>query len=393
MEFGPLNSIIAKSSPRYYIEVLGKALDVIDVLGRHQGELRLTEVAEACQIDKATVFRVLYTLERRGFVFRDRQSKKFRLAMGYRRYRVGYAQLSGADPFSRAVTGGLAEAAKVHQLELLIADNRYDAETAMKNAEWMIDQKVDFAIEYQIDAHVSHALAALFAKARIPTLAIDIPQPRAVYFGVDNYAAGLMGGETLGKYARAKWRGEVDRLALLEIRQAGPTPHARITGTVRGLRNVLPNFKSTIAVRRDGKGTEAGGYETMMKIFRSLSPRDRLLIAAANDSIALGALKAVRECGHQLRTAIIGHGFTPDPCVGREIRKRDSPFIGSVAFFPEKYGSKIIPLVMRWLNHDQVPPSNHVSHVVVTKNNIDEFSHSVKSPSGAGNPALHGLEG
>lgn len=220
----------------------------------------------------------------------------------------------------------------------------------------------------------SHRRSPLFAKARIPTLAIDIPQPRAVYFGVDNYAAGIMGGEALGRYAQTKWRGKVDRVALLEIYQAGPTPHARITGTVRGLRNVLPNLKSTVAVRRDGKGTEEGGYETMMRIFRSLAPRDHLLIAAANDSIALGALKAVRECGHQLHTAIIGHGFTPDPSVDHEIRRPDSPFIGSVAFFPERYGSKIIPLVIKWLNHDQIPPSNHMSHVVVTKNNIDEFS-------------------
>jgi ribose transport system substrate-binding protein len=375
MESDPLPPDRVKSSPRYYIDVLGKALDVIDVLGRHQGELRLTEVAEACQIDKATVFRILYTLERRGFVFRDAHSKKFRLAMGYRRYRVGYAQLSGTDPFSRAVTRGLAAEAKLHQMELLIADNRYEEDTAMRNAEWMIEQKVDFAIEYQIHAQVSPALSALFAKARIPTLAIDIPQPRAVYFGVDNYAAGLMGGETLGRYAQTKWRGRVDRLALLEIYQAGPTPHARITGTVRGLRNVLPNLRSTIAVRRDGKGTEAGGYETMRKIFRSMSPRDHLLIAAANDSIALGALQAVRECGHQLRTAVIGHGFTPDPSVHQEIRRPDSPFIGSVAFFPERYGSKIIPLVIKWLNHDQIPPSNHMSHVVVTKNNIDQFAH------------------
>jgi len=34
----------------------------------------------------------------------------------------------------------------------------------------------------------------MFAEARIPTMAIDIPQPGAVYYGVDNYRAGLMAG-------------------------------------------------------------------------------------------------------------------------------------------------------------------------------------------------------
>ena len=40
----------------------------------------------------------------------------------------------------------------------------------------------------------SPLLAHMFAEARIPTMAIDIPQPGAVYYGVDNYRAGLMAG-------------------------------------------------------------------------------------------------------------------------------------------------------------------------------------------------------
>jgi ribose transport system substrate-binding protein len=278
------------------------------------------------------------------------------------------------EPFSQAVTEGLIEEAGKQRIELLVTDNRYDAEQAVRNAEWMIAQKVDFAIEYQIHYRVAPLLAELFAKARIPTMAIDIPQPGAVYFGADNYHAGLIGGEALGRFAQNKWRGKVDRLVLLEIRQAGPTPHTRISGTLRGLRNVLPNLNAGIVVHRDGKGTEEGSYLTLMKILRGCSPRDRLLIAAANDSSALGALKAVQECGHQQRAAIIGQGFNPDPRFETEMRTPDSSFIGTVAYFPEKYGSKIIPLVLRWLNHEQVLPSNHTHHILVTKHNIDKFS-------------------
>jgi ribose transport system substrate-binding protein len=45
-----------------------------------------------------------------------------------------------------------------------------------------------------------------------------------------------------------------------------------------------------------------------------------------------------------------------------------------VAYFPERYGEKIIPLVLKWLNKEQIPPAVHTDHVLVTKENIDEFS-------------------
>ena len=365
-----------KSSPRYYIELLGKALDVIDVLGRQGGELRLTEIAEAAQIDKATIFRILYTLEKRGYVFRDQRTKKFRLTLGYHRYRVGYAQLSAEEPFVRAVTQGLIEAAEKLHVDLLVTDNRADADQAIKNAEWMIERKVDFVLEFQVHYRVAPVLGDMFAKARIPTLAIDIPQPHAAYFGADNYRAGQIGGEALGNFARRKWRGHVDRLLLLEVPISGRVPRSRMLGIVRGVRNVLPQLSSRCIRHRDARQTqtELGGYQATRKVLQSLSPRQSILIGALSDRCALGALRAVRETGHDHFAAIVGQGFGPDPLLETEIRRADSPLIGSVAYFPERYGEKIIPLVLKWLNKEQIPPAVHTDHVLVTKENIDEFS-------------------
>jgi ribose transport system substrate-binding protein len=59
--------------------------------------------------------------------------------------------------------------------------------------------------------------------------------------------------------------------------------------------------------------------------------------------------------------------------VASEIQNGNSPLIGSVAFFPEKYGSKILPAVLRWLNKEQVAPAMYTDHVLVTKENIREF--------------------
>lgn len=81
----------------------------------------------------------------------------------------------------------------------------------------------------------------MFKKARIPTMAIDIPQPGAIYFGADNYTAGLIGGEALGNVARERWSGRVDQVLLLELPEAGRTPQSRILGTLHSIHKMLRN--------------------------------------------------------------------------------------------------------------------------------------------------------
>ena len=362
-----------KRSPRYYIEVLGKALRVIEALRQDKGGLRLTDIAGAVQMDKATALRILYTLQREGWVSRDPRTKRFKLPFGYRTFSVGYAQMCSGQPFSEAVTRGLADEAKRSFVDLLIADNHYDADKAIQNAAWMIEKKVDFAIEFQIHYRVAPVIAHMFAKAKIPTLAIDIPQPGAIYFGANNYTAGLMAGEALGRFARNKWPARVGRVLLLETSAAGPIPHNRMIGALRGMRNTLGReaHDRLKVAHRDAKDTEIGGYEATTEFLQQLSPRERLLVATQNDGAALGALRAVREAGRERATAIVSQNFGPDPRVSAEIGDDDSPLIGSLAFFPEKYGSKIIPAVLRWLSKEQVPPAFYIDHVMVTKENVD----------------------
>ncbi len=188
------NAHSEKQPNRYYVEVLGKALDVLDVLRSSRAELRLTDIAEQIRLDLSTTFRLLHTLEVRGYVRRDAKSRRFRHSLGYRAYRIGYAPLSNDQPFVKKVTQGLVEAATNSGIDLLIADNRESSEEAVKSAAELIAAKVDFAIEYQLHSRVAPVLANMFRSAGIPTLAIDIPIPNSIYFGADNYAVGNVGG-------------------------------------------------------------------------------------------------------------------------------------------------------------------------------------------------------
>ena len=356
-----------RGSGRYHVGVLGKALDILDVLRGARTELRLTDIAEKARLDISTTFRLLRTLEARGYILRDRKTKKFKHCLGYRAYRIGYAQLSSDQSFVQKVTQGLMQAAEKSRVEMLVADNRDSPEDAVKNAAWLIAQKVDFVIEYEFHYRVGPVLANMFQKAGIPTLAIDIPMPSAIYFGANNYAVGSVGGEALAQFAHHHWRGRVDRILLLEMPEAGPVPHSRVLGTLDGIRSVLPKLHEKYVLHRNGKGAEVGGYLATRRVVHSLGSRDRLLIAAGNDNCARGAIRAIREAGREPFTAIMAQGWGPDEALEGELRQARSPLIGAVAYFPEKYGARILPIILQCLNGQPVPPALYVEHKLILR--------------------------
>jgi ribose transport system substrate-binding protein len=368
---------------RYHIEVLGKALDVLDVLRTSRTDLRLTEIAGKAKLGITTAFRLLRTLEGRGYVLRDKETKRFKHGLGYRirAPRIGYAQLSSDQPFSVKVTRSLVEAAQQYGAELVVTDNRYSPEEAVKNAAWLISQKVDFVVEFQSHYRVGPVLANAFSNAGIPTLAIDIVMPNSIFFGANNYVAGIAGGEALGRFALQNWRGRVDCILLLELLQAGPVLHARVLGTLEGLRSVLPKLDERRVLHRDSKGTEVGGYLATRRVLKTLGRRDCLLIAAGNDNSARGAIRAVREASRTRLTAIMAQGWGPGDGVEEELRKPDSLLIGAVAYFPEKYGSGILPVVLQCLNGQPVPPAVYIEHKLVMKEEIPHIPSAGRLPT------------
>lgn len=56
-----------------------------------------------------------------------------------------------------------------------------------------------------------------------------------------------------------------------------------------------------------------------------------------------------------------------------ELRKKNSSFMGSVAYFPEKYGDGLIRLALDILARKPVPPAVFMKHQLVTPDNIDQI--------------------
>ena len=331
-----------KTSKRLYlIPVLSKALDILELLQVDNQPLTLEAIHRKTKISKTTVYRVLKTFVHRGYLSQSPDGL-YRHVTRPKKMRFGFAGQSADMPFSVAVTKSLREAASSVGVDLLVMDNCYDGATAVRNAEEFIRDKVDLIIEFQVEHEVAPMIGDRISAAKIPLIAIDIPHPHATYFGVDNYRVGMEAGETLITHANSKWNGKVDWVLGLDLPEAGQLVQSRITGAFEGIRTGLPNVPVESFVRMDGRGMRDRSRKLIVD-FLERHPKDRfILIAAATDSSALGAVDAVVAKRREKHVAIVGQDCIEEAIA--EMRRKGSPLIGSVSHEAGQYGPNLIHL-------------------------------------------------
>jgi ribose transport system substrate-binding protein len=338
---------------------------------RTSGEaLPLREVSLRSGLPKSMAFRLLYTLERCGMVEKVGENLYRSCLRPFKQklYRLGYAAQGTDYQFSKEVSSGLQRAAQAEGIELISVDNRYNPKIALRNADVLVREKVDLVIEFQTDEHVAPIVAAKYREAGIPLIAIEVPHPGATYFGANNYEAGLIGGRFLGRWAKQHWHGEVDEIVFMALARAGSLPRMRLTGMLVGLKEIIPALENTRVTFLDGDGVFSHSFEVVRRHLRANRSR-RLLVGAINDPSAIGALRAFQEAGRTEACAIMGQNASPE---GRsELRRQGTRLVGSVAYFPEKYGAAIVGVALDILHHRPVPPAVFAKHELVTPENVN----------------------
>src|SRR3954454_7611579 len=275
--------------------------------------LPLREIVMRSGLPKTMAFRLLYTLEKCGMIEKlgaNLYQSSFR-PLKQRLCRLGYAAQGTDYQFSREVTSSLERAAQAEGIELISLDNRYNAKIAQRNADLLVREKVDLAIEFQTDETVAPIVAAKYREAGIPMIAIDIPHPGATYYGANNYEAGLIGGRHLGRWVKEHWHSELDEIILLELPRAGNLPRMRLSGLLVGINLVLPSAASCSVIYLDGDGELGKSFEVVRRHLRSSNAR-HVLVGAINDPSALGALRAFEEAGRSENCAVLGQNASPE---------------------------------------------------------------------------------
>jgi ribose transport system substrate-binding protein len=366
------NSQTVRRRDPYLVKSVAHAAQLLNVF-RISGEaLPLKEIALRSGLTKSMAFRLLYTLEKCGLIEKAGENlyRSGIRPLRQRLYRLGYAAQGTDYGFSREVSASLQRAAAIEGIELISVDNQYNPKIAQRNADYLVKEKVDLVIEFQTDEEIAPIVAEKYRTANIPLIAIEVPHPGATYYGANNYQAGLIAGRCLGRWVKRRWQEEADNIVLLELARAGNLPKMRLTGLLVGVRELLPSLATCPVTYLNGDGTFGTSLEAMRKYLRSTRSA-RVLVGAINDTSALGALRAFQEAGRAESCVVVGHNASPE---GRtELRQPNTRFIGSVAYFAERYGEELIKVSLDILNRRPVPPAVFVKHQLVTAANVDHL--------------------
>ena len=356
----------------YQVEAVKRACELLGAFHAEGEVLRLTDLANRTGLNRATAFRILYTLQQGGLVERV-GNKAYRCKVKPSRpvkYRFGYAHLGREPGFVQEWSDSIVRAAKDEGIDLIVLDHGRGSQTPLKNADILIKEKVDVAIDYLLDAHIAAINASKFAEANIPVIAIGAPRPGAIYYGPNNYVAGLMGGRYLGRWVKQNWQGHADELLLLDIEIAGPLQMLRMKGFEAGIREVLPHLPDIAVVRLHGKAEFELSFELVRAHLRRSHPQ-RILVGASYDPSALGALYAFEEAGRSHDCAVVSLGGCVEGRV--ELRRPGTRLVGDVAFFGDKYGENIIRLAIDVLEKKPIPAALTIKHQVLTAKNVDHY--------------------
>jgi IclR family KDG regulon transcriptional repressor len=90
-----------REKSNYLIQAVSHALDVLVELSRAQGEVGVTELSKRLKLHKNNVFRLLATLELRGYVVQNPQSENYTLGVGC--LELGQSYLSNNTLIGRAL--------------------------------------------------------------------------------------------------------------------------------------------------------------------------------------------------------------------------------------------------------------------------------------------------
>ena len=280
-------------------------------------------------------------------------------------FKIGYISLGDSVPFVKLVSDGIKEEAEKAGQELLFCDSEIDAAKALACAQNLKVQGAQGVINFQVFQDSSPEICAAYGD--VPTIAVDIVQPpcQVAFMGADNHEAGRLAGAAIGEYAKTTWDCDYTAYVSLESTAAGAANTDRMGGFRDGFKEFceIPADKERIL---DGADRTDPALEMMTNLLGAL-PGDRIIVTAINEDGILGAIGAANTLGRQTDLYYAGQGA--DPSAWKEIACNPN-YIGTVAYYPERYGTLLIPNMIKLLQGETIPENIFTEHEIVNADNI-----------------------
>ena len=300
----------------------------------------------------------------------DAQSYVLNLVKPDKTFTLAHMDGWATNPFAIPITKGIAKLAKDLGLKLIYCDAEFKPEKAISCAEILASQKPDFVIAGNWQGGAAAAIMAIFDKAKIPAVSNDVSHPNAIFFGANNYSSGVVGGKAAGEYAKANWDCKDVWVFMGENLEEGEAADLRLVGFADGVQEVCGALPADRIDRMRLSAGTADQAITVTTDWLTAHPEAKhILSGTIDDERANGMAKAFVATKRD--GMVVGQGCDS---VGIAVVKMapasENRYLGSVAYYPEKYGDYLVSIALDVMAGKAVPQEIHMEHTFLDHDTI-----------------------
>jgi ribose transport system substrate-binding protein len=275
---------------------------------------------------------------------------------------IGLAISTLQNPFFVTLRDAAQEAADAAGAELAVADAQDDAQTQASDIDDFITRQVDVIIVNPVDSAAVVTSVEAANDAGIPVVTVDRASEGgdiAAHIASDNVQGGQMACEFLVEEI-----GGSGNVAQLE--GIAGTSAAQDRG--EGCQQALDAAGIELVATQTANFDREEGLSVAENIFQGNPDLDGLF--AQNDEMALGAVEAAREAGILEDLVIVGFDAIEDALAAIEAGDME----GTIAQQPDVMGRLSVEAAVGIANGEQVEENQPVEVLLVTQENVGEFT-------------------
>ena len=282
--------------------------------------------------------------------------------------------------FDLKVNPSMRNAAEAAGVELLVFNNAYPSTTQpLANADACVTREPDLVVSFNVFAELTEAIMSKYNEVKIPVIAVDVTHPGSVFWGADNCMTGRLAAQFAADWAVEQMWPEEEMVVLTGLDPAvGGAPACRNTAFTDYFKENMPAIPDEnyfdVDMRTAELGPNAGALAATTD-WLTANPNAKYIVATSiNDDRAFGIASAMSQADRGDPTVDgVVIGKNADAIALDAIREGNSPLVGTVSFFPERYGDFMIPLALDVIAGNAVPSIVRVPHEVISIDNIDTY--------------------
>jgi ribose transport system substrate-binding protein len=307
-----------------------------------------------------------------------------------------YANATASGPVFVSIQENMQEVADAAGIELKLYNNNFDGETALRNAQLMVQDQPDFIIMYNAVEGVGARIGQTINDAGIPCIAVNVPFPGCHWYNLSNKDIGTETGIIVAEEAKARgWTGDDTTVLLVQNATAGEEVNHCVMYFYEAVAQNMPGmdqFAATDITRQvttlgdnliqvDGQSGLEPSYVAVKNVLPTI-PEDRhILLMTPNNDSAIGAWRAIEEANRVDNTLIAGLGGSE---VGIEQLRENPNWVAEGDIFAPSWGQYLLAMALEILKGDTPPERTASPQIVLTKETVDQYY-----PDGATTPAIH----